>query len=763
MTPLLGRPVMEHILCLLRDHGVKDICVTLCFRPQAVMDWFGSGERLGVQLTYFIEEEPLGTAGSVRNCMGHLGDETFLVISGDCVCDLDLSRAVRAHQERQAEATLVLCHHPAPLEYGLVVAGPDGRVERFVEKPSWGQVVTDLVNTGIYVLSPATMARVPETGAYDFGRDLFPAMLAQGAPLYSCALEGYWCDMGDCGAYLNCVCDALSGKVKLDAGLPQRSPGVWSAQPVPPEVSVVPPCWIGENVRFGKGCLIGPHTVLESGSEVGERAMVQRSVLLENASAGPRTTLYGAILCRGAAAQRSATLNEGAVLGENALAEEGSTLLERVKLWPGQTAPAACRLARSVTSGSQKGMLRFGDGGVIQGTLGEDLGPEGLLALGSALASMGDTGLGCSDTPGARMLARAAAAGIAAAGGRAVTHGLPVPVQGAWLAARQAFSVSLFVEEENGRIFLHLFDRQGLPLERAAQRKLEHTLAQGELSRVRAGQVGHLERLELSQGEWARIAAQAAVLGHPSLRRVTVAVGYDSPADLAIRAILLALDCRLEDQWRPGIPAFSAGHGGFRLTAQDEKGALLDSGQLLALIALIEMEDGSGKLAVPAGASAAVDLVAAGYGGEVLRLDRDGQAARELYSGSPWFWSAPSAAARICARMMTSGQSLETLISKTPRFSVWKREVPLSSDRGKVMQALAGEYANAGQGEGLRLRTGNGWVYLTPLARRSALRVMAEGPDLELAAELCDFYAGRAAALDRAASKQDDQEKGRET
>ena len=759
MTPLLGRPVMEHIILLLKAHGITDICVTLCYRPQTVMDCFGSGERLGVELTYFVEEEPLGTAGSVKNCMSHLGREDFLVISGDCVCDLDLTALVRFHQQRGAEATLGLYAHSTPLEYGLVVTDEAGRVERFVEKPSWGQVVTNLVNTGIYVLSPAAMDRIPEAGAFDFGKDLFPALLEAGAPLYGRPMEGYWCDMGDCGAYLSCVCDALSGKVKLDMGLPQRSPGVWSAGPVPKGVSLVPPCWLAGEVTVKRGSLIGPHTVLERGSVVEEKSMVQRSVLLEGAHVGPRATLYGAILCRDAAARRGCVLNEGAVLGENALAEEGATLLERVRLWPGQTAPAGCRLARSITSGSQKSALRFGDSGVIRGVLGEDLGPEALLTLGSILGTEGRVGIGSSSTLGARMLARAAAAGVSAAGAECLIHCLDCPVQGADGAVYYGLPRSLFIEETEGVVYLHLFDSQGLPLERGAARKLEHALLQGELRRVHGGRVGRIQRADLSQEQWAARTAELARLHHPALLRVTAAVGSATPEDRCLRAALSALGCKLEEQWRPGIPAFRAERGGFRLTAQDERGAVVEPGQLLALAALIEMENGSGEVAVPAQASAAVELVAAGYDGTVLRLDRDGERARTLYAAQPWLRQAPSAAVRICSRMGVSGQSLESLIAKTPRFSSRKREVPLTADRGRVMQALAREYDRQSGGEGLRLRAGGGWVYLTPLARRSALRVVAEGPDLEIAAELCDLYAGHAAELDRRISEQCAQEK----
>ena len=759
MTPLLGRPVMEHIINLLKAHGVNDICVTLCYKPQAVMDYFGSGDRLGVQLTYFIEEEPLGTAGSVKSCMTHLGGEDFLVISGDCVCDLDLTALAAFHRERGAHATLGLYRHPNPLEYGLVLTGAEGRVERFVEKPGWGQVFTDQINTGIYVLSPAAMERVPQDEAWDFGRDLFPALLREGGPLYALPLEGYWRDMGDCGAYLASVCDALSGKVTLDMGLPKRAPGVWSAQPLPQDLNLVPPCWIGSGVSLGTGCLVGPHTVLEQGARVGEKSMVQRSILLENASVGARSTLYGAILCKNAASRQGSVLNEGAVLGENSLAEEGAVLLERVRLWPGQTAPAGCRLARSITSGSQKGALRFGDSGVIRGVLGEDLGPEALLTLGSVLGTEGPVGVGCSPTPGAGMLARAAAAGAAAAGSEVLTHSLTSPVQGAGLAALHRPPVSLFVEESENIVYLHFFDQRGMPLGRTRERKLEQALLQGEVRRTRGEKVGRLRQLEFTPEQWGRKVAELAALRRPALRRITAAVGDATPEDRALRQALSALGCRLERTWRPGIVAFQARRGGFSLTAQDEQGAVVDPNQLLVLLTLIEMENGSGRVAVPPSASAAVELVAAGYGGTVLRLDRDGDQAAELYAAQPWLRQAPAAALRLCSRMAVSGQKLESLISKTPRFSSWKREVPLSSDRGRVMQALAREHARQPTGEGLRMRTGSGWVYLTPIARRSALRILAEGPDLELAAELCDFYAGRTAEIDRALSEQCDQEK----
>lgn len=175
MVPLLGRPVMEHIIGLLKRHGIDEIAVTLCYMPEAVQSYFGDGQKWGVRLHYFIEEAPLGTAGSVRACAPFLEGEDFLVISGDSVCDLDLTAAMEFHQAKRAQATLVLFRHPAPLEYGLVLTDEEQRVVRFVEKPSWGQVVTDLVNTRHLSALPPGAGADPSGQALGFWKGCVPS------------------------------------------------------------------------------------------------------------------------------------------------------------------------------------------------------------------------------------------------------------------------------------------------------------------------------------------------------------------------------------------------------------------------------------------------------------------------------------------------------------------------------------------------------------------------------------------------------------
>ena len=216
MVPLLGRPLMEHILELLRSQGFDQVCAAVRYRAGDIMAHFGDGSRFGVEMQYRVEEEPLGTAGAVKNCRDFYGGEDFLVISGDAACDFRLSRLMEEHKRRRAAVTLALCRHSEPLSYGLAVTDGEGRIRSFVEKPDWSRVVTDLVNTGIYVISPRIMELVPEGREFDFAKDLFPLLLSRGELLLGLPMEGYWCDVGSPLSYYRCCADALEGKLRLD-------------------------------------------------------------------------------------------------------------------------------------------------------------------------------------------------------------------------------------------------------------------------------------------------------------------------------------------------------------------------------------------------------------------------------------------------------------------------------------------------------------------------------------------------------------------
>lgn len=744
LLSLFDKPLLAHQAGLLRRHGVREIGVALPRLSRMVEDAMGDGEELGVRFTWL----PCRGAGELEllaACAGFLGEEDALVLPGGGLGDLDLSALLAFHQVHRSAATLALAHRPPAAGRALVFSDGEGRVERLLDAPA-GRLLTSQVETGVCILTAAARAGAAGEGTLA-GR--LSALLDRGEALYGVVPEGQWRELTGGEAYLDALADALSGKLRLRWDAPRTAPGVWSASPLPPSVQVVPPCYIGPGVQVGEGSLLGPHTVLEGGSTVGRRALVQRSALL-GAAAEERTTLYGAVLCPGAAARAGAVLNEGALLADRAEAGEDAILLERVAVWPGRRVPAGARLTASLTAGGLKPPLAFGGGGTLEGAIGAELTAETLLVLGGLLGREGTVGLGWAGGAGARMLAQAAGSGAAAAGGRVLSHDAPCPSAAAWLAESWGLPVSLFVQQEGERARLYFFDRRGMPLGRARERRLEGALLRSELRRMPAGRVGQWESVTGVRPAYAADAAKRSQVTQAPLRRLEVAVPGREPADGALAEALERLGCTVRREASPGVPAFRTGRGGFRLLAEDEEGELLPPEQLLTIVALIEYEDGAGRVAVPDAAPAAIDTLAAGYHGGALRLGRDGPEAEARYGELPWLRDALFAACRICAHLGMTGERLHGLAGKIPRFVLRRREVSLRSGQGEVLSVLLRTLPGAQPaGGGLRLRQGEGWVTLVPLARSAVLRIVGEARSAELAEELCAFCARRAEEADR--------------
>ncbi|KPJ48851.1 MAG: hypothetical protein AMJ41_04060, partial [candidate division Zixibacteria bacterium DG_27] len=247
MVPVAGKPMMEHVINLLKRHNFKDLVVLLYFQVEEIKNYFGSGARFGVDIEYVKAEDDYGTAGSVKNAEDLLGDR-FLIISGDVLTDFDLGKVVDFHTARNAKATMVLTRVENPLAYGVVIADDDGRITRLLEKPSWGQVFSDTINTGIYVLEKEVLQAVPAKTEFDFSRELYPGMLKRGESLFGYVAEGYWKDIGDVNEYFGCHQDILEGRLSLEIGgnlVTRPQARIWAGRNVA----------VGEEVEF-KGTVI---------------------------------------------------------------------------------------------------------------------------------------------------------------------------------------------------------------------------------------------------------------------------------------------------------------------------------------------------------------------------------------------------------------------------------------------------------------------------------------------------------------------------
>lgn len=313
MVRLLGRPVLEHLLLLLRDCGFTEICITLRYLPDQIRRYFDRHAPEGLHIEYRIEDAPRGTAGGVRACADFIGGDTVLVLSGDAVCDFDLRAFMERHRAAGALLSMALYAAEEPLPYGLVVTDRQHRIVSFIEKPDWEHVVTDLVNTGIYALSPQVLREIPADTAFDFARDLFPHLMEQGVPLYGFPTEGYWCDIGSPEAFLRCSMDALRGTLRLSPGAPDRGSGIFSADPLPEHIVLHPPCFLGEHVSFGTGAIIGPGAVIGCGSRISSDAII-RSSIIDGAFVGEQCVVKNSIVCREASVPAGSKLGRGSIL-----------------------------------------------------------------------------------------------------------------------------------------------------------------------------------------------------------------------------------------------------------------------------------------------------------------------------------------------------------------------------------------------------------------------------------------------------------------
>lgn len=299
MTELLGKPLMEHLTELLKRNGFTDLCVTLGHKPECITRYFENGKAFGVSMQYNIEKKPLGTAGGVCSCHDFIGDEDFLVISGDAACDFDLKYLAAEHKRNGALVTMALYSHSEPLPYGTVLTDRSGRVISFIEKPSWEKVVTDLVNTGIYMISPKILDLIPPDTPFDFARDLFPLMAQLGLDIVGIPMQGYWCDIGNSKSYIHCCLDALDGKLKIKpAQTNSLSSGIYAPSNLPDSVRMIPPCVICDGAIIERDAVIG-RSVVHSGSRVGAYSRVVNSVI-DGANIGEACIISGTVVCRGA-------------------------------------------------------------------------------------------------------------------------------------------------------------------------------------------------------------------------------------------------------------------------------------------------------------------------------------------------------------------------------------------------------------------------------------------------------------------------------
>ena len=499
MLPMANRPMMEHVVDLLRGHGFDDIVVTVAFMANSIRSYFDDGSEFGVRMVYATEESPLGTAGSVRNAREQL-DERFLVISGDVLTDVDLTSVLEAHAAKGALATIALKSVDDPLEFGIVITRDDGSIERFLEKPNWGQVFSDTINTGIYVLDPEIFDYIPAGRSVDFSEEVFPAVLADKRPLFGHVVDGYWEDVGTLDAYQKAHRDILDERVQVAIdGFPLR-PGIWLGKgaEVHPSARVESPALIGDNCSVGPDASVGEYCVLGSNVQVGKNSILQRTVAHDNAVLGPGTRLDGCVVGRSCDLRQGVRCEEGVVLGDETFVGAQAVIKSGVKIYPFKTVESGATINTSIVWESRGARTLFGRLG-IQGLANVDITPELVMRLSMAWASTlekGSTVTMSRDTSrAARVLKRALMVGCNAAGVHVEdleVATIPVTRFQVRLASSRGGITVRLAENDSQSVILRFLAEDGIDVAETTQRKIERLYHREEFRRAKASDIGDI-------------------------------------------------------------------------------------------------------------------------------------------------------------------------------------------------------------------------------------------------------------------------------
>lgn len=798
MMPLANKPMMEHVIDLLRRHGFDEIVVTLAFLPDAIRNHFGDGSEYGVSIQYATEETPLGTAGSVRNAATAL-DERFLVISGDVLTDIDLGKVVAFHEEKGALATIGLVAVENPLEFGIVITNDDGSIERFLEKPSWGQVFSDTINTGIFVLEPAIFDHIAPDRPVDFSSEVFPALLDAGLPLYGAVADGYWEDVGTLEAYVSAHKDILDQKVAVEVPGFELSGGVWMGEgaEVHPEAVIDGPAVIGDNARVEAGARLAEYTVLGANVKVRAGAQVRRSIVQDNAYLGEDVRLAGAVVGRACDLRRGARCDVGSVLGDECFIGEDAVIGTGVKVYPFKTVEAAAVVDTSIVWESRGARSLFAERGV-RGLANVDITPEFAarlaMAFGTTLKKDVTVVTSRDSSRSARMLKRAVMAGLNSAGiNVSDLEVASVPVT-RFQAARPDHQGGITVRLDPAdpqQVEIRFFDGRGGDLDDDGRRKVERYFTRQDFRRVLPSEIGDIDFPPRALEHYA--VALEACIDVKAVRtagfKVVVDYGYGSTAfvmpnvlsKLGIEFLAVnpyvstagLIGFRVEEhaeQVAALVRASAAkvgavlSPGGEHLTLIDDTGRVLDDGAaLLVLLTLLGEDLADREVALPVAVTRHAEDLVTRFGGRVRSTklapaavmaaaqDPDVAFAAGLDGGFvlPEFVAGFDAAAMLVKTLellARRGVTLSEVVASLPERHLARESVVTPwEQKGTVMRTLV---ERSGDRElvlvdGVKVRHDDGWALALPDPEEPVTNIWAEAETDLAARQLAEEYARR--------------------
>jgi mannose-1-phosphate guanylyltransferase / phosphomannomutase len=790
MVPIVGKPCMEHILELLKAHGFEEVIVTVAFLPQAIRTYFGSGENVGVAIEYSVEESPLGTAGSVRLASDAL-DDTFLVISGDALCDINLTALVDFHREKGSSVTIGLKSVENPLEFGIVVTDEDGRIERFLEKPSWGQVFSDTINTGIYVLEPEVLRHVPTDRPYDFSKELFPLLLEMGRPMYGFVVDGYWQDIGNLDQFRQANFDALDERVRLNIPGIRLRGNVWIGEGVDVDLDAVEgPAYIGPNSRIGVDASVGPYSVLGSGVTLRDAARVARSIIDIGTYLGRSALVEGAIVGRSCDLREHVRLHEGVAIGDEVRIGAESVIMPGVRIYPYKEVETGAHIFESLIWESRASSRLFDKEGV-QGLINVDLTPEVAVrlatSLGTALKRGARVVMSREGAPACRITKRAMISGLNSTGVNvADLRVLPSGVA-RHLLKSESFDAGVHVgvsTRDPEAIRIQFFEPRGIGLSASMQKEIEKHFTRQELRRMAAADVGATTYPARVRESYAQDLLASLDANRVREREFGIVVDYGfSAASYVLPLVLGPLGVEVVsahafpaetdgaglaaeealDQARRLVKAIGADLGavfdraGERLRLVDERGEEVAYDRALLLyVSLLGAAGRTGRVAFPVTVTSQTQRLAESAGLEVVwtpaslaELTKAAAGEGVIFAGSveggyvfPRFlpaYDAVASLAHLLELLAPQSRPVSELVAELPEPTLIHRELRCPwALKGTVMRVLNERFADRDVDltDGIKIFEERGWAQVLPDPDEPLIHVYAEGVTLEDSEEL---------------------------
>ncbi len=799
MIPLFNRPIMLHIVELLKKHDITDLVMLLYHQPEIIKKFFRDGSDFGVKITYVTPIEDMGTAGAVKAAEKYL-DERFLVISGDLLTDFNLKKILDFHADNNAMATITLTSVKDPLQFGVVITDKEKRITQFLEKPGWGEVISDTINTGIYVLEPEIFNYIPKGENFDFSQDLFPLMLKNNDPLFGYSSKGYWRDIGNTDSYREAYHDIFKGKVNLKID-EEKQDFVGKDLRIGADVTLEEPAGLSGTVVIGdnsqirgevqiKDSVIGRNCTIESGVKL------NRCVLWDNAYVKKGAKITDSVICTNVRVGQNAVLDEGVIVADDTSIGDDVKIKVDVKIWPRKMIEAGSTVTANLIWGEKWKKSLF-EGAIIKGLSNVELTPEFVAKLGCAYGTTlpkGSYVLGGRDANrSSRMLKRCFVGGLLSAG---------VNVRDMTLTSLPLIRYKLKTFGEVGGFHFRqssddpasmeiiFLDGDGLDFSSNMTKNLERIFFKENFRRAHHTEPGAL--IDIPQAVDFYREGYLRALNVESCRKAgwTVIVDFNySPASQVLPMLLNEIGCNVValnayvDEGKGGVTPKPKQEGlaqlstivsslkaqaGFWLqpsaeaiTLVDETGAIFDGIQLLSLVVALQLKsDQRGTIAVPVQAPSTIEQMALKKKCTVTRTKSSDRAMLEAASSSevmlagstdgrfafPRFQAAFDGMytiAKLVELGATVGIPLSRVLEEAPVRAFLQTSIHCAFEmKGGIMRKMSEDSLEkeASFIDGIKVQFDNDWVLVLPDQYSSFVHIFAEAKDEKTASKLLDEY-----------------------